>query len=176
MKNKLTRFLPFLVFSILAFFLWRGLFLQPQNLPSAEIGKTVNFIAVAQLDSTELFSPNLLKGKLSLLNVWASWCGACSEEQLFLSELAEQGIPIYGLNYRDNPKNARRWLADWGNPYVAVGEDQMGKAAMDLGVYGAPETFLVDAHGKILYRHVGVLDQHVWQNIFVPLINKQKGA
>ncbi|WP_238551369.1 DsbE family thiol:disulfide interchange protein [Legionella oakridgensis] len=121
-------------------------------------------------DEHTLFTSNLLQGKTTLLNVWASWCAACSEEQVFLLQLARQGVPLYGLNYKDNPKDATRWLAEWGNPYKRTGNDLNGKVAIELGVYGTPETFLIDAQGVIQYRHAGPLNDEVWTREFLPRI------
>lgn len=175
MSRFLLRFSPLFLFILTAFFLWRGLFLHPQELPSAEIGKTIQFTAVKQLqNSQKLFTPALMQGKITLLNVWASWCNACTEEQYFLNELAEQNWVIFGLNYRDNRKRALQWLANWGNPYQAIGADIEGNVAVDLGVYGAPETFIIDKKGVIRYRHVGVLNEKNWREEFLPLINKIK--
>jgi cytochrome c biogenesis protein CcmG/thiol:disulfide interchange protein DsbE len=106
------------------------------------------------------------------LNVWASWCQTCSEEQAFLSTLTKQGVVIYGLNYKDGAKQAKRWLKRWGNPYVLIGVDPKGKAAIDLGVYGTPETFLIDKKGVIQYRHAGALNAQIWKDIFVPKIRE----
>lgn len=111
-------------------------------------------------------------GQIALLNVWASWCAACVDEQVFLMQLSREALPIYGLNYKDKTNDARRWLSEWGNPYKAIGEDKAGKVAIDLGVYGAPETFLIDKKGLIRYRHVGVLDEKAWLSDFLPLIKR----
>ncbi|MDI9818588.1 MULTISPECIES: DsbE family thiol:disulfide interchange protein [unclassified Legionella] len=166
------RLLPLLVFGALAIFLWRGLSLEPQNLPSAQLGKSLPDFQLATLDKETLFTPQILEGQVSLLNVWASWCPACMEEQVFLMRLSRQGVPVYGLNYKDEPQNARHWLDEWGNPYRAIGEDKEGKVAIDMGVYGAPETFLIDKKGIIRYRHAGILDERVWDSEFIPRIKQ----
>jgi len=105
-----------------------------------------------------------------IINVWASWCAACIDEEVFLLRLAREGVLIYGLNYKDNQMDAKNWLANWGNPYQMIGADLDGRVAMDLGVFGAPETFLIDKQGMIRYRHAGLLDAQVWMQEFMPRI------
>jgi cytochrome c biogenesis protein CcmG/thiol:disulfide interchange protein DsbE len=171
MKAIYWRILPFVLFMLLALFLWRGLSLDPHQLPSAKIGKALpSFELKAIGDEGAVFTKAPMLGQISLLNVWASWCAACLDEQPFLLQLAGEGVAIYGLNYKDDINNAKKWLEEWGNPYKAVGGDFAGKVAIDLGVYGAPETFLVDKAGIIRYRHAGVLTPKIWQDEFVPLI------
>ncbi len=170
---KITRFIPLFVFALLVVFFWRGLSLDPQNLPSAQIGKSVPPFQLPTLgDDTVHFTSTQLHGQLSLLNVWASWCASCADEQFFLSQLAKQGLVIYGLNYKDNPQDATKWLAEWGNPYKMIGADSGGRVAIELGVYGTPETFLIDKAGIIRYRHAGVLNEVVWDKEFMPRIKQ----
>lgn len=169
MKPVYWRMIPLVLFSMLVAFFWRGLSLDPQRLPSVKLGQSLPIFELSTLgESTKQFTLNSMRGQVVLLNVWASWCGACAEEQVFLMELARQGIPIYGLNYKDSNNDAMHWLAEWGNPYKLVGSDSRGQVAIDLGVYGAPETFLVDKAGVIQYRHAGVLTADVWQREFLP--------
>ncbi|CEK10348.1 DsbE family thiol:disulfide interchange protein [Legionella hackeliae] len=165
---KLWRLAPLFAFVLLVVFLWRGLSLEPQTLPSAKIGQSLPAFQLTMLGSEQLFSPQILQGQVSLLNVWASWCSACIDEQVFLMQLYREGVPIYGLNYKDDTKNATQWLKEWGNPYRAIGEDHEGTVAIDLGVYGAPETFLIDKNGVIRFRHVGILDEKSWKTEFLP--------
>ncbi|WED41787.1 DsbE family thiol:disulfide interchange protein [Legionella cardiaca] len=165
---RLWRLIPLIAFGVLVIFLWRGLSLEPQTLPSAKIGKSLPAFQLKALEGEHLFTPEALRGQVALLNVWASWCTACVEEQVFLMRLAREGVPIYGLNYKDDTNNAQRWLKEWGNPYRAIGEDHEGNVAIDLGVYGAPETFLIDKKGIIRFRHVGVLDEKTWETEFLP--------
>ena len=120
---------------------------------------------LSTLNSCALFTPKMMKGKAVLLNVWASWCISCEEEHLLLMKLARQGIPIYGLNYKDNLHDAKNWLAEWGNPYRAVGLDTQGLVGIDLGVYKTPETFLIDPQGIILAHHVGILNENAWEKL-----------
>jgi len=176
MKKRVWRLLPLMVFTLLVIFLWRGLSLEPQHLPSTQIGHSLPEFQLPQLGTEHVFSTQTVTGKVALLNVWASWCEACIEEQVFLMQLAQQGVLIYGLNYKDDTADATRWLKEWGNPYQAIGEDHRGKVAIDLGVYGAPETFLLDSHGIIRYRHVGILDAKSWQQEFLPRIRQLETA
>ncbi len=165
------RCIPLLFFALLAFFLWRGLSLDPHKIPSVQIGRALPAFSIPSLIGTEkTFSSATLRGHYYLLNVWASWCSACIEEQVFLLQLAREGIPLYGINYKDNPQKAKQWLEEWGNPFQRIGVDKKGLVAIDLGVYGAPETFLIDKRGVIVYRHVGVLDEASWKNEFLPRI------
>jgi len=119
-----------------------------------------------------VLSPKMMRGEIVLLNVWASWCAACTEEQGFLSQLAHDGVAIFGLNYKDHTQAAIQWLNEWGNPYRLVGEDRDGRVGIDLGVYGAPETFLIDKHGVIQYRYPGVMNAVIWQQEFLPRIKQ----
>lgn len=172
MKISIWRLAPFVIFLMLGFFLWRGLSLDPSHLPSMKVDKPVpNFKLPVLNDPSSYLTPSEFKGKISLLNVWASWCRACIEEQSFLLELSHSGVVIYGFDYKDEPGNAKKWLEEWGNPYKAIGSDISGRAAIDLGVYGAPETFLIDSQGVIRYRHVGVMDETIWERDFKPRIS-----
>lgn len=160
--KKTLRFLPLLVLLGLSGFFWKGLSLNVRDLPSVKIGQTLPDFTLPSLENGTLLSSHSLKGKPFLLNVWASWCEVCQEEQPFLMTLSRQGVLIYGLNYKDTPKSAVAALQVFGNPYVWSVLDEEGRVALDLGVYGAPETFLVDADGVIRYRHVGALTEEAW--------------
>jgi cytochrome c biogenesis protein CcmG, thiol:disulfide interchange protein DsbE len=175
MKALNWRLLPFVIFFLLIIFLWRGLSLDPQKLPSMQLDKPLPLFQLPTLGEEKLFTPTIMKGRVVLLNVWASWCEACVEEQIFLQQLARQSIPIYGLNYKDNSLKAKRWLEEWGNPFLAIAEDKEGRVAVNLGVYGTPETFLIDKKGIIRYRHVGILDEKVWKADFLPRIKQLQG-
>ena len=169
----MLRLLPLLLFGLLVIFLWRGLSLDPKNLPSVQLGQPVPAFELPVLnEDTKKFGSNILRGQVSLLNVWASWCGACVEEQFCLMGLAREGVPIFGINYKDETAQATQWLREWGNPYQIIGADKDGKVAIDLGVYGAPETFLIDKNGIIRYRHAGILDKHSWAADFLPRIRE----
>lgn len=172
--NKINlKFLPIVLFLGLAFFLWRGLSLDPHNLPSAQINKPLPQFELPQLQEQEhVFDSKVLRNRVSLLNVWASWCQACVDEQVFMLQLAREGIAIYGLNYKDDRSNALQWLKQWGNPYQLIAQDKSGAVAIDLGVYGAPETFVIDKQGIIRYRHVGIMTEETWHSTVLPLIKQ----
>lgn len=126
--------------------------------PSALIGAQAPQIALPPLEGVALpgLDPAQFAGKVTLVNVWASWCGPCRQEHPFLMQLAkDERLTVVGLNYKDRPENARRFLGDLGNPYDAIGVDDSGRAAIDWGVYGVPETFLVGKDGKIAWKQVG---------------------
>jgi cytochrome c biogenesis protein CcmG, thiol:disulfide interchange protein DsbE len=169
--KRIFVFIPFILFISIAGFFLRGLFLDPQSIPSVQVGHQLPKFKLQRLDQkNSWFSPDLLRGRVVLLNVWASWCDACAQEQVTLLQLAHAGVPIYGLNYKDSSVQSRAWLKKWGNPYLAIGEDPYGKVALDLGVYGAPETFIIDQKGIIRYRHVGVLTMDIWQKTILPIM------
>lgn len=177
MHSRYWRLIPLIVFIVLACFFWRGLSLEPQKLPSAQLGKPMPRFQLPNLKApSETINSDQLNGRLFLLNVWASWCPACTDEQVFLMQLAREGMSIIGLNYKDEPDHARQWLDEWGNPYQAIAQDLDGKVAIDLGVYGAPETFLVSANGVIQYRHAGTLTHEIWQKEFLPRIRPLQGG
>lgn len=173
MKKIGWRFIPIVLFILLSVFLWRGLSLNPRDLPSVQLGKSLPEFSLPQLQHPDSsFSSTQLREQVVLLNVWASWCAACTEEQVFMLQLAREGVPIYGLNYKDKSEDALQWLEQWGNPYKVVVQDQDGKVAIDLGVYGAPETFVIDKKGIIRYRHAGVMTQELWQQKILPLMKQ----
>lgn len=140
------------------------------NLPPIE-GLAHNNSPLPGLDSSEFITgPG---GKLTLVNVWASWCAPCRQEHPVLTELAkDKRLRVVGLNYKDQPENARRFLGDLGNPYEAVGVDNTGRSTIDWGVYGVPETFLVNQEGKIIYKHVGPITPASVRNELMPAIEK----
>lgn len=167
------RILPVIIFALLSVFLWRGLSGDPHHLPSVQIGKSLPAFDLAQLENPQTRWTNReIPQHVWLLNVWASWCQACNEEQVVLLQLAHEGVPIYGLNYKDNAQEALQWLQEWGNPYQLIVQDPQGKTAIDLGVYGAPESFVIDKKGVIRYRHVGVMTQTVWAQTIEPLMKQ----
>ena len=162
--------LPLALFLVLAVFLYRGLFLNPAELPSALIGKPVPAFSLPAVDDpARTLSEADLMGKPALLNVWATWCVSCKAEHPVLTELAAQGVNIVGINYKDDNANALKWLKEFHNPYQLDIRDEQGSLGLNLGVYGAPETFLVDKHGIIRHKFVGVIDQRVWREQLAPL-------
>jgi cytochrome c biogenesis protein CcmG/thiol:disulfide interchange protein DsbE len=164
--------LPLGILALLSGFFLRGLYLSPGYVPSPYIGKPAPEFRVATLeDPTRELSSDDLQGRLALFNVWGTWCGGCRAEHDMLMQIAEQtAIPIYGLDWKDDRGSALVWLAQLGNPYVTSGFDQQGRVAIDWGVYGAPETFLIDADGTVLYKHIAALTPEVWEQEFVPRI------
>lgn len=164
--RKILLFIPFVLFLGLGFFLWKGLYLDPRELPSALIDRPMPAFELASLtEPDKRLTAESLKGEVALVNVWATWCPTCKEEHQYLNQLAQQGVTIYGINYKDEPVKARAWLQKYMNPYRQVVLDQQGKLGLDLGVYGAPETYVIDAEGTIRYRHVGAVDAKVWKQL-----------
>ncbi len=176
-KQRLFLFIPLLVFVVLAIFFWRGLSLDPNAMPSALLNKPVPVFELPVLPAPEnpsgLVTANqeLLKGRVSLLNVWATWCVTCRQEHEFLNTLKAQGIPIYGINYKDNNEDAQNWLAELHNPYVFSVIDADGRLGLNLGVFGAPETYIIDKQGVIRYKHIGDVNAAVWENTIKPIFN-----
>ena len=169
--QRLKLFLPLLVFVVLAVFFWRGLGLDPNRMPSALIDQPVPAFSLPTLKAPDRpVSQTLFEGKVSLLNVWATWCVSCRVEHPFLVKLAEQGVPIIGVNYKDDVVAARKWLQDLHDPYVLSVVDEDGRLGIDLGVFGAPETYVVDSAGVIRYKHVGVVDERVWSESLQPIV------
>ncbi|WP_137888088.1 DsbE family thiol:disulfide interchange protein [Pseudomonas sp. 2FE] len=161
--------LPLAVFLIGAVFLYRGLFLDPSELPSALIGKPVPAFSLPAVEGEQTLTQADLLGKPALLNVWATWCVACRVEHPVLNKLAERGVRIYGVNYKDDNAAALKWLKEFHNPYQLNIRDEQGSLGLNLGVYGAPETFLIDSQGIIRHKFVGVIDERVWREQLAPL-------
>lgn len=162
--KRLLMLLPLAIFLLIAVFLYRGLFLDPTELPSALIGKPLPSFSLPSVeDPQRLVSADDIKGKAALVNVWATWCVACKVEHPVLNKLAEQGVVIHGVNYKDDNAAAQKWLDDFHDPYRLNIRDEQGSLGLDLGVYGAPETFLVDKQGIIRHKYVGVIDERVWR-------------
>ena len=167
--------LPLGVFIVLVIFLSVGLKLDPKKIPSPLIGKSApGFVLPDLLKASEVVSPEDLKGKVWLLNVWASWCVSCRAEHQVLNELSRtlNDVKIVGLNYKDKLEDGQRWLAQRGNPYVVNAFDEKGRAGIDWGVYGVPETFVIDAEGIVQYKHTGPLDWQSVQQDLLPVLKK----
>ncbi|KUJ79218.1 DsbE family thiol:disulfide interchange protein [Microbulbifer flavimaris] len=170
---RLKLFLPLIIFAALAVLFWRGLSLNPQEMPSALLNKPVPEFSLPKVsDGETLAQKSDLPAKPLLMNVWATWCIACRVEHPYLNGLAEQGVPIVGVNLKDDDAEARQWLEKFHNPYLFSVADRDGRLALDLGVFGAPETFLVDAEGMIRCKHVGVVDDRIWQTKLQPLYER----
>lgn len=162
--KRLLMLLPLAIFLTVAVFLYRGLFLDPSELPSALIDKPLPEFSLPSLENPErMLSAGDFKGEAALVNVWATWCPTCRAEHEMLNQLASQGVVVYGVNYKDDSEAARRWLNELGNPYRLNVEDPEGSLGINLGVYGAPETFLIDKDGVIRHKYVGAIDQRVWR-------------
>jgi len=172
MKARLKLFLPLFVFAVLSMFLFRGLWLDPSEMPSALLGRPLPAFQLPGLGESGQRARTDLIGRAGLVNVWATWCPTCRVEHPYLLRLAGEGVPIYGLNYKDEDGAALRWLEELGNPYQFIIADREGTLGMDLGVYGAPETYLIDAAGVIHYRHVGMVDETVWREVLAPLYRR----
>src|SRR5262244_3960069 len=162
--------IPLGLFIVIAVFLAIGLNRDPHEVPSPLINKAAPAFTLPQLkDPAKTFSAQEMRGKVWLLNVWASWCVSCRDEHPLLIEYAKQGVvPIYGLNYKDDPKAAQQWLDELGNPYALNAVDADGRVAIDYGVYGAPESYLIDKSGVIRYKQIGTITQDVWDKEIVP--------
>jgi len=174
----MMRFLiPLVVFVVLVGFLWKGLALNPGEVPTPLLNKPAPAFSLQELKNTgQKISPANLRGKVWLLNVWASWCVSCREEHPVLLRFSKTGeVPIYGLNYKDNRADAMRWLQQFGNPYVVSGFDADGQVGIDYGVYGVPETYVIDRDGIIRHKHIGPITVDVWQNEIMPIVRKLKG-
>lgn len=164
--KKLFLFTPLLLVFGLGFFLWKGLYLDPRELPSALIDKPMPVFELAEVtDPSKMLTVEDFKGEIALVNVWATWCPTCKEEHAFLNQLAQQGVTIFGVNYKDDLVKANDWLRRYLNPYKATVFDPKGRLGLDLGVYGAPETYVIDQRGYIRYRHVGAVDATVWKEL-----------
>ena len=164
---------PLLLFLALAGLLYKGLSLDPHRVPSPLIGKPAPAFSLPRLQQPgAVLSSDDLKGKVSLLNVWATWCVACRAEHPLLVQLARQGVPIYGLNYKDKRPDAQRWLQRYGNPYLANAFDADGRVGIDWGVYGTPETFVIDKHGVIRFKQIGPLTREVIDRTLLPLLKR----
>lgn len=172
---KQTRFiLPFIIFAAILFLLWKGLSLHPNQIPSPLLDKPAPHFSLPNLfEPKKMMSNKDLLGHVTLVNVWATWCESCAEEHDTLLQLAEnEHVFFFGLNYKDDVTAAKKWLKQYGNPYQMVGVDRDGLAAIDWGVYGTPETFVLDKKGIIRYKQIGPIDSESWEKTLKPLIEK----
>lgn len=176
-KTNWLMVLPPVLFGGLAVMFYTGMQRDnPDALPTALAGRAVPSVSVTPLGDLPGFDlATMQDGQVKLVNYWASWCAPCRVEHPNLEQLAEQGVPIYGVNYKDNPANALGFLAELGNPYKAVGQDAQGRMALDWGVYGVPETYVIDGAGRIVTRHAGPVTQRVIEGVIAPAIAKARG-
>jgi cytochrome c biogenesis protein CcmG/thiol:disulfide interchange protein DsbE len=156
--------IPLVLFLGMAGFLYKGLYLDPSELPSALIDKPFPEFSLPAVQGEKTLTRADLLGKPALVNVWGTWCIACRVEHPVLNQLAQQGVRIYGVNYKDVNADAVKWLSEFHDPYQMNIRDEEGSLGLNLGVYGAPETFLIDSKGIIRYKHVGVIDERVWRD------------
>jgi cytochrome c biogenesis protein CcmG/thiol:disulfide interchange protein DsbE len=166
--------IPLGLFLVLVVFLAIGLGRDPHEVPSPLINKAAPTFRLPQLKAPDkTFSAEDMRGKVWVMNVWASWCISCRDEHPLLLEYAKSGaVPIYGLNLKDRPEDALAWLSELGDPYVLSASDLEGRVAIDYGVYGAPETYLIDQGGVIRYKHIGPVTPDVWSDKFLPLVQE----
>jgi len=177
--SRMRYLIPLFVFLIMAGFLLKGLFMDPRHIPSVLINKPAPEFNLPTLYNPEkLISKADMKGKVWLLNVWASWCGACRAEHQVLNTIADMGIvDIVGLDYKDEAADGKRWLQQLGNPYTEVLVDKSGRTGIDFGVYGVPESFLIDGEGVIRHKFTGPLYYPDIKGTLVPLLDEiKKGA
>ena len=177
--KKIYSSLPLIFFFILVIFFFRQLILKedPSELPSVLIDQSLPIIKLEKLSEYKLFNKEnlLLLKQPSLVNVWSSWCAPCKIEHEFLLAMSvEHNIKIFGINYKDDKKDAIKVLKLSGNPFYAIGRDEDGIQSINLGVYGVPETFVIDANGNIRYRHVGPILEYDMKNTILPILNSIK--
>jgi cytochrome c biogenesis protein CcmG/thiol:disulfide interchange protein DsbE len=174
MARYLRYLVPLLIFGLLAALLLRGLSLDPKLVPSPLIGKPMPAFTLSRLDNpAATLSDQDLKGKVSILNVWATWCVSCRAEHAVLLDMVDRNkVNLYGLDYKDDRADAQRWLLQLGNPYSANAFDADGRVGINWGVYGTPETFIMDRRGIIRHKHIGPLSREDVENEILPLITQ----
>jgi cytochrome c biogenesis protein CcmG/thiol:disulfide interchange protein DsbE len=170
--------IPLAIFLVLVVFLGIGLGLNPREVPSPLIGKPTPPFELAQLHQPDQrFASKDMLGKVWLLNVWASWCVSCREEHPVLLQLAKSNVvPIYGLNYKDKQPDALAWLQQFGDPYNVSIVDRDGRVGLDYGVYGVPETFVIDKTGVVRYKQIGPVTSKALEDKILPLLRKLQGS
>lgn len=171
--------LPLLVFAALALLFWYALYAgDPSRLPSALIGKPVPEFALPPLYDGEpgLSTADMKAPGVKLVNVWASWCVPCRAEHPMIEELSAMGLTVHGLNYKDGAEGAKKFLAELGNPFQRIGADRSGRVGIDWGVYGVPETFVIDGEGRIVYKHIGPIQGSDIEKKILPAVEKARGG
>jgi cytochrome c biogenesis protein CcmG, thiol:disulfide interchange protein DsbE len=173
---KVKFLIPLAMFLVLAVFLGIGLTRDPRKLPSTMIDKPAPMFRIPQVHALDKsFSPEDMKGQVWMLNVWASWCTACRVEHPLLVEIARSNaLPLVGLDYKDKPEDALKFLQQQGNPYMLSALDLDGRVGIDYGVYGVPETFIIDKNGRIRHKQIGPITPEALQNEILPLIAQLK--
>jgi len=171
-KSLLKRLMPLIIFIMLAAILAIGLTLNPRIVPSPFVGKAAPEFVLPLLNAEGKLSHEDLKGDITLLNVFASWCYACRQEHKAITKLSKNGFRVIGFNYKDKPEDATAWLRQFGNPYQVVAQDLDGRVGMDWGVYGAPETFVIDHKGIVRDKRIGPVDAEYIRDELMPLVEQ----
>ncbi len=176
-RRAVVALLPLAVVMVVGLFLYRGLSLDPRSIPSTLIDKPVPEFGLAAVQGRTLgLSSDNLRGEVTLVNVFASWCVACRAEHPLLMELQKQGIvAVHGLNYKDRPADAAEWLDRFGDPYTRTGADRNGRVGIDFGVYGVPETFIIGADGVIVEKIIGPISPRILEQKVLPLVRELGG-
>ena len=176
--TRLVFLIPLLAFAALAVWFAQGLNRDPSYIPSMLIDRPVPDFSLPPIEGrTEAFASEDLKGRVSMVNIFGSWCASCEIEHPVLMAIAREGVaPIYGLNWKDVPEAGAEWLQARGDPYAKIGDDADGRVAIDFGVTGAPETFIVDQDGRVRHKHVGPISKEDWRNVLKPMIEDLKRA
>jgi len=181
--KRMLYLLPLTVVAVIGYFAYQGLSGDPRKLPSAFIGKPAPAFALEPLPGRApaphgvaggLSDGDLKTGKPVIVNVWASWCIPCVAEHPLVDRLAEEGYTVHGVNYRDRPADAAGWLAKLGDPYAKVGTDPEARASLEWGVYGVPETFVVDGAGVVRFKHAGALTPEIVNNEIMPILKETR--
>ncbi|NYT52107.1 MAG: DsbE family thiol:disulfide interchange protein [Candidatus Vesicomyosocius endoextente] len=174
----MKKFLPLVLFFVLVSFLYIGLGLDPTKLPSPLLGRTFPNLQVEDFNSAKIYSiQDKLQGKISLVNVWASWCATCRVEHEILMKIAKtNSLQMLGINYKDTRKDGNIFLTRLGNPYDSIVFDQLGKLGLELGVYATPETFITDQQGIIRFKRIGELTRRIWESKIYPLIDELRNS
>lgn len=172
--KRLGFYIPVLIFLSILGYMAVGLTLDPQKLPSTLIDKPVPEFDLPPIEGFDKgFSSKDLLGQVTIINIWGSWCVSCVYEHPVLMEIARKKlVPIYGLDWKDQPGDGARWLQEKGNPYTLIGDDADGRIAIEFGVTGAPETFVVDKGGRIRYKFIGPITVEDWENTLYPLVKE----
>lgn len=172
--RSLRFILPLLIFAVIGMFLYKGLSNDPRKLPSPLVGKPAPEFSLPMLhDREQVWGPARMRGKVWLLNVWGSWCAACRIEHPLFNRIARDGsLPLVGLAWKDEPSASAGWLERLGDPYTIVISDQPGRVAIDYGVYGAPESFLIDKRGIIRFKQVGPFSAEIIRDELMPLVRQ----
>lgn len=178
MMKRLVFFAPVGLFLALAIWFAQGLERDPRYIPSMLIDRPAPEFALPPIAGRkEPFASEDLKGRASMVNIFGSWCATCEIEHPVLMEIAREGAaPIYGLDWKDKPGAGAEWLAARGDPYAKIGDDADGRVAIDFGVTGAPETFIIDAEGRVRHKHVGAITMDDWRNVLKPMIEDLNNA